>query len=273
MGEGGGCLPGAPAAVDAALARLWQDFAAHLPDGTRLLDVATGTGAVLRTMAAAATGLELVGVDYARLPATGRSDITLIGETAIETMPFPDAHFDGVTSQFGFEYGDRPRAVAEVARVTRPGARLQFIVHHADSPIVGQNRQRLRAIEACQTAKLVGMARDAVRAGARIADPLEAAARALAERFPGQTVVREIPAALARAVAERSSEMVAAIAAGMDREISILTQLANVAQDSGGIGRLAAALEPRFACAPPRPVEAGAEGAPIAWLVTGNRSR
>jgi SAM-dependent methyltransferase len=48
---------------------------------------------------------------------------------AAEALPFPDAAFDAVISQFGMMFfADRPRAVREMLRVLRPGGRLAVAV-------------------------------------------------------------------------------------------------------------------------------------------------
>ena len=44
-------------------------------------------------------------------------------------MPFEDDNFDGVISQFGFEYADEGQAVSEVSRVLSPGGRLRLVIH------------------------------------------------------------------------------------------------------------------------------------------------
>ena len=45
-----------------------------------------------------------------------------------ESLPFPDATFDGVTIAFGIRnVPHRERALAEMARVTKPGARIAVL--------------------------------------------------------------------------------------------------------------------------------------------------
>ena len=64
----------------------------------------------------------------------------------MEDLPFDDQRFDAVISQFGFEYGSVALAAKQVARVLAPGAPFSFIVHHAHSPIVREDRDRNRAL-------------------------------------------------------------------------------------------------------------------------------
>ena len=46
------------------------------------------------------------------------------GGTSLEALPFAQAQFDLVTSQFGLEYGDFAPTLSELARVLRRGGRL-----------------------------------------------------------------------------------------------------------------------------------------------------
>jgi len=64
----------------------------------------------------------------------------------MESLPFTEDCFGAVVSQFGYEYGNSRCAVRELARALAPNARLSFIVHHADSAIVANNRARLNAL-------------------------------------------------------------------------------------------------------------------------------
>jgi SAM-dependent methyltransferase len=102
----------------------------ELRKGSRLLDVATGTGELARP--AAARGLEVTGVDFAEtLIATARERAADEGvevrfEVAdCERLPYDDESFDVVTSTFGVMFApDHRAAAAELARVTLSGGRL-----------------------------------------------------------------------------------------------------------------------------------------------------
>jgi demethylmenaquinone methyltransferase/2-methoxy-6-polyprenyl-1,4-benzoquinol methylase len=99
----------------------------------RVLDVATGTGAVA-TELIRRTGCTVVGLDQSaemlaearrRLPAGGE-----LVEGDAEHLPFPDASFDALTFTYLMRYVDDPGAtLVELARVVRPGgtvAGLEF---------------------------------------------------------------------------------------------------------------------------------------------------
>jgi ubiquinone/menaquinone biosynthesis C-methylase UbiE len=65
--------------------------------------------------------------------------------TGAETLPFPDDHFDTVVSTMVFCTVDDPdQAVAEVARVLKPGGQLLFIEHvRAESERLARWQDRL----------------------------------------------------------------------------------------------------------------------------------
>jgi SAM-dependent methyltransferase len=99
--------------------------------GQALLDVACGTGTVAITAArqgAKVTGLDLTPELLAQAresaPIAGLNDIVW-KEGDAEALPFPDAGFDVVLSQFGHMFAPRPEvAIREMLRVLKPGGRL-----------------------------------------------------------------------------------------------------------------------------------------------------
>jgi demethylmenaquinone methyltransferase/2-methoxy-6-polyprenyl-1,4-benzoquinol methylase len=116
----------------------WRRFLVSRVDvgpGDRVLDVATGTGAValelIRQKRCAVVGLdqsaEMLAQARRRLP----SGVRLV-EASAERLPFEDASFDGLTVTYLLRYVEDPAAtLAELARVVRPGgtiASLEFAV-------------------------------------------------------------------------------------------------------------------------------------------------
>jgi SAM-dependent methyltransferase len=98
-----------------------------------VLDVACGTGALTRAAAErVGTGGRVVGLDSSpeMLAVAGRKDVRAEWrEGRAEELPFPDASFDRVVSQFGFMFFQDPvRALREMARVMRPQGRLVVAV-------------------------------------------------------------------------------------------------------------------------------------------------
>jgi SAM-dependent methyltransferase len=102
--------------------------AAGIGAETRVLDLCCGPGIV--TAAAAERKAKPSGLDFsAAMLAEARAanpgiDFT---EGDAEAIPFGDASFDAVVSNFGVHHVARPeRALAEAFRVLRPGGRLAF---------------------------------------------------------------------------------------------------------------------------------------------------
>ncbi len=259
------CLPGAPPEVEAWLSDGWRRFAAGLPPGARLIDLATGAGAVVAVIGRARRDLELLGVDSAELPA-GRSG--LMGGVDCAALPFADGAFAAVTSQFGVEYaGDA--ALAEAARVLAPGGRLRFVVHHAASRAVAHNRARHDAIAALGDAGLFRLARQAV---VRAEDPaLGRAVAAARAAHAAQSVTAELPAALAQALAGPAPlSAIAALETKAGHERARLAAMQAAAKDAAGIRAMAEAL--RSAGLSDVVARAGPGPAPIGWVLTAVRA-
>ena len=93
--------------------------------GTRVLDVACGTGGV--ALRAARAGAEVLGIDIsadqltkARRAAAAESLEIRFDEGDCQELPYGDAEFDAVTSAFGAIFApDHARTAAELARVCR----------------------------------------------------------------------------------------------------------------------------------------------------------
>ena len=113
-----------------AAARLVQFAGIH--SGDRVLDVGCGTGVVAIT--AARLGAKVRAVDLTpELLERARENAGIAQvdiewtEADVEKLPFRDAEFDVVVSQFAHMFAPRPEiAVGEMLRVLRPGGTLGF---------------------------------------------------------------------------------------------------------------------------------------------------
>jgi demethylmenaquinone methyltransferase / 2-methoxy-6-polyprenyl-1,4-benzoquinol methylase len=136
-------------AMTAGLHHRWRERAAdqaQVGPGSRVLDVATGTGDLALELATRVfPGGQVVGSDFseamlarARAKATGAAgarakarsnggpgpELRFEWGDALE-LPYGDDTFDAATVGFGIRnFGDRRRGLAEMARVVRPGGRV-----------------------------------------------------------------------------------------------------------------------------------------------------
>lgn len=116
------------------------------PRGARVLDAAAGPGNVARELvtqgAAGVTALDLSWAMLAVGAARRAAGIQWVNGDA-QALPFADGAFDAVTISFGLRnVPDPARALAEFARVTRPGGRL--VVCEFASPTWGPFRTLYR---------------------------------------------------------------------------------------------------------------------------------
>ena len=136
-----------------AIAAFWRQVAQDLPDGAKVLDLATGNGAVPRLLLDA-TGSRAVTIDAidlaevepawrATLPHERQARLRFHGGQRAEVLPFADACFTLVTSQYGLEYTDLSRSVPELLRVLATGGRAALVMHHAASRPVSLARVEL----------------------------------------------------------------------------------------------------------------------------------
>jgi SAM-dependent methyltransferase len=102
--------------------------ALDLPGGARVADVGAGTGKLTRALVAG--GFDVVAVEpLAGLRARLRAEVPGIEplDGTAEALPLADASVDAVVCADAFHWFDGRRAVAEFARVIRPGGALALL--------------------------------------------------------------------------------------------------------------------------------------------------
>lgn len=132
---------------DAVWRRMAVEMAAP-PEGGTALDVATGTGELAIALARYRRLRRVVGLDFcstmleraaAKVSALGMADVLDFQEGDALALPFPDDAFDCATTGFALRnVADISRALSEMRRVVRPGARVVCLeLTRPSSPIVG----------------------------------------------------------------------------------------------------------------------------------------
>lgn len=122
--------------------------AAGVGPGSRILDVATGTGLVAERLLSA-TRCSVVGLDQsagmlARAASRfqGGASVRLVRGTA-DALPFPDDYFDGLTYTYLLRYVEDPAmTLAELSRVVKPGGFIGMIEFHRPQNIVARGAWR-----------------------------------------------------------------------------------------------------------------------------------
>lgn len=139
-----------------AVDQFWQDLFSGLDSRARIVDLATGNGAV--ALKAATFGrihskaFVISGVDYATIAPAKLSSadaellasIEFISDTDIRNLPFSASSIHCLTSQFGFEYANVDEAIAEAVRVLVSGGQARFLMHAKDGAVHKASATRLR---------------------------------------------------------------------------------------------------------------------------------
>jgi SAM-dependent methyltransferase len=145
---GGPHVGGVAALEDRARAPTYQAMFRTLVDllapaqDSRILDVGCGTGALDRLLAArlgSAARIDALDVSSFLLReasdlAAGFAQQIRFSQGSALALPFPDQTFDCIFSVTMLEECDADRAIAEMVRVARPGARIGLVVRAIDMP-------------------------------------------------------------------------------------------------------------------------------------------
>lgn len=124
-----------PPAAQQQIREGWRRLLEGRRPDTRMLDIACGRGAVLALGAAA--GIQArTGVDIAQIDAIAENGEHILGGIDARDLPFEDATFDMVVSQFGIEYAGLAEAMTEAARVSC--GEIAVLLHAADGAVVAQ---------------------------------------------------------------------------------------------------------------------------------------
>lgn len=199
---------------DDAIGEFWRGVCAGLSGSERVLDVATGNGALPRML------IDLL-ADGGRLPQIDAVDLADIdppwrrqlapavaervrfhAQVAVESLPFAAASFDLVISQYGLEYSDLARSVDELRRVMKPRGEVALVLHHADSLPVRLGRAEIPEIDWLgQSGGVLQRARRLLPYLARLATP---EGMASVQRDPEAAKAREQFNEAMRALQQRS---------------------------------------------------------------------
>jgi SAM-dependent methyltransferase len=153
------CLPDNSAAGKESLQGTWRSFFEALPAAAQVLDLGTGNGG-LATQAVAVSksratpflihGIDLADIEPERFVSSAEDLLTEVKfhpRTSMEELPFKDAAFDAVVSQYAIEYSNTDMSSAEVLRVLKAGGVFRFLVHADDGVLKDRCRLQTRQAE------------------------------------------------------------------------------------------------------------------------------
>lgn len=137
----------------------WRAFFDSLPNGASILDLCTGNGAIAVMAAEAgrrgAKDFRIAAVDaadinpylYVKKHRDELAAIEFRPSTPIESLPWPDASFDSVVSQYGIEYSDLSQSIPELTRIVAPAGRARLILHAAEGAVVQRSKRAIAEID------------------------------------------------------------------------------------------------------------------------------
>lgn len=143
--------------LDGPVRAFWEETFALLMAQDRVIDIGTGNGPLpallcrLRGDAMPSVDAvdlaEVAPVWLASSPPACRRSVHFHGRTSAESLPFPDHHYSLAVSQFGLEYTQLERSVAELGRVVRTDGRVALLVHHASSQLTRVAGEEVRLVD------------------------------------------------------------------------------------------------------------------------------
>ncbi len=136
---------GMPDHLDEALRQMIAPFAGIIGSAQAVLEIGTGTGALIPHLNHCAPGVKVISIDLAHgmlRQARQRCPTGWLAEADVHYLPFASgarSPFDVIVCHNSFpHFADRQRALSEMQRVLRPGGQL-LILHN-------NSRERVNAI-------------------------------------------------------------------------------------------------------------------------------
>jgi ubiquinone/menaquinone biosynthesis C-methylase UbiE len=127
-----------------ALNEKWIEFIKDIEPPSRIIDIGTGGGALIRLAVEHQTVAHTyIGIDYAKLNlnslTSGYDNIQILENTNIETLPIDSNSVDIAMSQYAIEYSNLKVSLQQVTRVLKPNGRFMFICHCDNSMVLKKN--------------------------------------------------------------------------------------------------------------------------------------
>ncbi|MEI7751202.1 MAG: class I SAM-dependent methyltransferase [Candidatus Omnitrophota bacterium] len=137
-----------PGFAGVSLNKFWEDVFSKMSAGSRILDLATGNGAVAGLAPGIpGKGFDVWAIDYAtpKVIAPGINFRQASMETFSGIKNIPN-DFDLVTGQFAIEYGETESVLKQIHKVLKDGGKGVFVIHHKNSFWVERARSLVEQI-------------------------------------------------------------------------------------------------------------------------------
>jgi ubiquinone/menaquinone biosynthesis C-methylase UbiE len=128
-------------------------------DCEHIIDLACGNGALVwiadEIINKPVAKTKITGVDIANIkPFTSLGKkkerhplVSFLANTSIDQLPFADHSIDFAISQYGLEYSQLDKSIAELGRVLAPNSRMAFILHDKLSDVLRENTPQIPLIK------------------------------------------------------------------------------------------------------------------------------
>lgn len=138
--------------------RFWSEAFSSLREGSGLLDICTGNGAIA-ILAKDYTNRKnmrcnIHAIDVATIqPHEHQNTTTTMNEVkfhsgvAVEATPFSDKYFDLIVGQFALEYCEVTEGIQELSRIIQDDGAVFLMMHHAESVTAKNTREFISTAE------------------------------------------------------------------------------------------------------------------------------
>lgn len=130
---------------------IWNEVFSTLPDGSKILDVATGNGAVTRLatrqMEIASRHWHIEAVDCASTQSL--PGVRLFTPCSIEKLSLEAETYDLITSQFGLEYSSVHLSLPNLVTGLMPQGSIAIVAHHKESVLSNNSRDEIKQYSQC----------------------------------------------------------------------------------------------------------------------------
>ncbi len=140
--------------------KFFTDAISSAPAKKSLIDLATGTGSLLRLLEDELGKAKIKAVDIVDIPEKTRAEISenVIFESGVNVtdLPYRKSSFDVAMSLFGLEYGGFREGITEVLRVLRKNGMFVGLVHSFDSALTSLAKKQIQESEIIKDVNIFG---------------------------------------------------------------------------------------------------------------------